>query len=150
MYGLMLMTQSEAPENVRLEATDLLNASLPLLLRFISDRNHEVPMAVSGMVGDLLRTVSLMSLQSVIRKLMTHSTKSTTAPPRQRAGPPLARCHLPPTPFPCPTQNDSSSLLSSTCSFASWPGLRMPIGKHLVRRTPILETTLPNSSSSES
>jgi exportin-T len=50
--------QAEAPENVRQEAESLLNVSVPLLLRFLSDRNHEVPLTVSTMVADLLRTVS--------------------------------------------------------------------------------------------
>lgn len=52
-----LMIQAEAPEHVRVEAEELLNASLPLLLRFLNDRNHDVPLSVSAMVGDLLRTV---------------------------------------------------------------------------------------------
>jgi exportin-T len=61
VYGTELIKLTEledAPEQVRNEADNMLSASIPLILRFLSDRHPEVPTAVSPFVSDLLRTVS--------------------------------------------------------------------------------------------
>ncbi|TXT13691.1 hypothetical protein VHUM_01058 [Vanrija humicola] len=58
-YGteLIKITElAEAPEDLRNEADSMLSNSIPLVLRFLSDRNPEVPTAVSPFVSDLLRT----------------------------------------------------------------------------------------------
>ncbi|KAL1411126.1 pre-tRNA nuclear export protein [Vanrija albida] len=58
-YGteLIKLTElAEASEDLRNEADAMLSNSIPLVLRFLSDRNPEVPTAVSPFVSDLLRT----------------------------------------------------------------------------------------------
>lgn len=62
VYGTELIKLTEltdAPEQIRNEADAMLSASIPLILRFLSDRHPEVPTAVSPFVSDLLRTVSI-------------------------------------------------------------------------------------------
>lgn len=58
-YGTELIKiaeMPEAPEAVREEADNQLNNSIQLVLCFLSDRNPEVPTAISAFVSDLLRT----------------------------------------------------------------------------------------------
>ena len=47
--------QEEHPEQLRKEAEAMTKAALPLLLRFLSDRQPEVSLSVSNFVSDLLR-----------------------------------------------------------------------------------------------
>jgi exportin-T len=58
------MDETEAPEMVRADADNLLSVSMPLVLRFLSDRHPEVPTAISQCVSDLLRTVGFRRLNS--------------------------------------------------------------------------------------
>lgn len=53
------MFQAEYPENLRNNAENMLNSSLPLLLQLYSDRQTDVPLAINSFVTDLLRVASL-------------------------------------------------------------------------------------------
>lgn len=64
-YGVALIgisDNTEVAEQLRNEAEEMMNSALPLLLRFLSDRQYEVPLSVSPFVSDLLRIVSVVSL----------------------------------------------------------------------------------------
>ncbi|WVQ79178.1 exportin-T [Cryptococcus sp. DSM 104549] len=57
-YGTALIgisDNNDYPEQIRAEAEQMMNAALPLLLRFLSDRQYEVPLSISPFVSDLLR-----------------------------------------------------------------------------------------------
>lgn len=61
-YGVALIgisDNTEVAEQLRNEAEEMMNPALPLLLRFLSDRQYEVPLSVSPFVSDLLRIVSV-------------------------------------------------------------------------------------------
>nr|XP_019043552.1 exportin-T [Kwoniella bestiolae CBS 10118]OCF22482.1 exportin-T [Kwoniella bestiolae CBS 10118] len=49
---------TEIPEPLRNEAESMMTVGLPLLLRFLSDRQYEVPIAVAPFASDLLRVVT--------------------------------------------------------------------------------------------
>lgn len=69
-YGVALIgisDNTEVAEQLRNEAEEMMNSALPLLLRFLSDRQYEVPLSVSAFVSDLLRIVSVVSLSSFSR-----------------------------------------------------------------------------------
>lgn len=62
-YGVALIgisDNTEVAEQLRNEAEEMMNPALPLLLRFLSDRQYEVPLSVSPFVSDLLRIVSMV------------------------------------------------------------------------------------------
>ena len=48
----------EIPEAIRSEAESMFNASLPLVLRIMSDRDHEVALSITPLVSEMLRVVS--------------------------------------------------------------------------------------------
>lgn len=61
-YGVALIgisDNTEVAEQLRNEAEEMMSRALPLLLRFLSDRQYEVPLSVSPFVSDLLRIVSV-------------------------------------------------------------------------------------------
>ena len=49
------------PQPLRAEAECMMTNSLPLLLRFLRDRQPDIPLSVSNFVSDLLRMVSAAS-----------------------------------------------------------------------------------------
>ncbi|ODO00845.1 exportin-T [Cryptococcus wingfieldii CBS 7118] len=62
-YGVSLVAlfdNNEYPEQLRNEAESLMGDALPLLLRFLSDRQYEIPLSVSPFVSDLLRIYKRM------------------------------------------------------------------------------------------
>nr|XP_019009359.1 exportin-T [Kwoniella pini CBS 10737]OCF48140.1 exportin-T [Kwoniella pini CBS 10737] len=59
-FGTELVTFTEntdVPEPLRNEAEALMTNALPLLLRFLSDRQYEVPISVAPFASDILRVV---------------------------------------------------------------------------------------------
>lgn len=49
--------KTDNPENLRNDAERMMNDALPLLLRFLSDRQTDVPLSVNQFVSDLLKMV---------------------------------------------------------------------------------------------
>ena len=52
----------------------MMNSALPLLLRFLGDRQPEVPLSVSSFVSDLLRMVSMVVSPFFLRFLPPNDT----------------------------------------------------------------------------
>ncbi|KIR29357.1 exportin-T [Cryptococcus deuterogattii LA55] len=76
-YGVALIgisDNTEVAEQLRNEAEEMMNPALPLLLRFLSDRQYEVPLSVSPFVSDLLR------IYKRLYKPPNPSTKAGQAP----------------------------------------------------------------------
>ena len=108
-YGVelvKLLAESDLEESHRAQAEQMLNDSLPLLIRFLTDRQIETSNSVFPYLSDLLKSVSLRPLRV---KADCPSTKSTTESSQllptlllHRSFPLL---HLP---FPCLTINVAS------------------------------------------
>ncbi|WVR08059.1 hypothetical protein IAU60_005105 [Kwoniella sp. DSM 27419] len=97
-YGTELIAFSEnteIPEQLRNQADSMMNLALPLLLRFLSDRQYEVPMAVAPFASDLLRVYKRIH-------------KVPSVPPPTKAGAPA-----PPVPLATPLSSERRSFLAS-------------------------------------
>ncbi|BEJ16561.1 hypothetical protein CspHIS471_0511660 [Cutaneotrichosporon sp. HIS471] len=107
VYGTELIKLTEldnAPEQVRNEADAMLSASIPLILRFLSDRHPEVPTAVSPFVSDLLRT-----FKKYVKPPAAASNGRTMAPPP------------PPVPLPPGKREFLLSVLEVVVRQLEWP-----------------------------
>ncbi|KAK8849681.1 hypothetical protein IAR55_005016 [Kwoniella newhampshirensis] len=88
MYGTELIAFSESEENpepLRSEAEEMMNSALPLLLRFLSDRQYEVPLSVSNFASDLLRVY-----KRIYKPPMPPPVKPGEQPARAATPPPLS------------------------------------------------------------
>ncbi|KAL7425109.1 pre-tRNA nuclear export protein [Cryptotrichosporon argae] len=108
-YGVELLKLSEAdetPEPIKVEAEAMSSAVSALMLRFLSDRNPEVPVSVSPFVSDLLRSFRRYSKPSAPA---TNGKSGTMAPP------PI------PIPLPLAKQQLVRSLLEVVVRQLEWP-----------------------------
>jgi exportin-T len=99
----------------------MMNAALPLLLRFMSDAHADVTFAASPFVGDLLRAVSCRSILvtqlTPLQYKKYHTPKVSAPPPRSKMPPP------PPPVIPLSEERRQflSSLLDILIRQLAWP-----------------------------
>ncbi|WWD20310.1 exportin-T [Kwoniella shandongensis] len=87
IYGteLIAFSENENPEPLRSQAEEMMTAALPLLLRFLSDRQYEVPLSVSHFASDLLRVY-----KRIYKPPMPPPVKPGEQPGRSITPPPLS------------------------------------------------------------
>lgn len=111
-FGIELIKLTElpeAPEHLKAEAESMLSEVIPLILRFLSDRNPEVPTAISGFVSELLRTFKKY-VKPPVAGAAHRANGSSSMPP-------------PPAPVPLPPQKRQflSSVLEVVVRQLEWP-----------------------------
>ncbi|RXK35182.1 hypothetical protein M231_07553 [Tremella mesenterica] len=108
-YGsdlLELTEDSEVPEPFRQEAESMIKTTLPLILRFLSDRQHEVPLSVSLFITEYLKVAK----KTYVPKILPPPQKGTMPPPP----PPMP-------PLPQDKRDFLASLLSILVRQLAWP-----------------------------
>ncbi|WRT69690.1 uncharacterized protein IL334_006680 [Kwoniella shivajii] len=98
---------TDIPEPLRNEAEEIMNHALPLLLRFLSDRQYEVPISVAPFASDLLR---------VYKRIY----KPPLAPPPVKGQPPPA-VQSPPPPLSPERRQFLASMLDILIRQLAWP-----------------------------
>ncbi|WWC92796.1 uncharacterized protein L201_007755 [Kwoniella dendrophila CBS 6074] len=103
-----LSENNEIPEPLRNEAENMMNAALPLLLRFLSDRQYEVPISVAPFASDLL-------------KVYKRIYKPPLAPPPVKASQPQPPAPSPPPPLTPQRREFLASMLDILIRQLAWP-----------------------------
>ncbi|OCF35216.1 exportin-T [Kwoniella heveanensis BCC8398] len=108
-YGTELIgfnENAEFPESLRNEAEAMMFTARPLLLRFLSDRQYEVPIAVAPFASDLLRVYKRIH-------------KPPSIPPPKAGQPPPVQ--PPSAPLPPERREFLSSMLDILVRQLAWP-----------------------------
>ncbi|WVF68493.1 hypothetical protein IAT40_003260 [Kwoniella sp. CBS 6097] len=108
-YGTELIgfnENTEFPESLRNEAEAMMFTARPLLLRFLSDRQYEVPISVAPFASDLLRVYKRIH-------------KPPSIPPPKAGQPPPVQ--PPPVPLPTERREFLSSMLDILVRQLAWP-----------------------------
>ncbi|WVQ96040.1 hypothetical protein IAU59_003140 [Kwoniella sp. CBS 9459] len=108
-YGIELIgfnENTEYPESLRNEAEAMMFTARPLLLRFLSDRQYEVPIAVAPFASDLLRVYKRIH-------------KAPSIPPPKAGQPPPVQ--PPSVPLPSERREFLSSMLDILVRQLAWP-----------------------------
>ncbi|KAK6908461.1 hypothetical protein I203_102463 [Kwoniella mangroviensis CBS 8507] len=107
-FGTELIAFSENVKPLRNEAESMMTLGLPLLLRFLSDRQYEVPIAVAPFASDLL-------------KVYKRIYKPPVMPPPAKAGQPQPPAPSPPPPLTPQRREFLASMLDILIRQLAWP-----------------------------